>query len=260
MKSVVKQRLQDGKIVTAFAAGPILHHKMITLAAMQGGYHAIWIDLEHPEQSLDKIEILTMACRQHGLDSFTRLAPTDYASVMRPLEAGCGGVLAAQIHGVEDAEQLVKWAKFPPRGVRGLYGANWDSQYGKRTPAEIVAEGNENTWAGIQIETLGALDAVNEIAAIDGVDHLFVGPGDLSVALGVPGDSLHEKCIAALKKVSNAAKDNGISGGGLPRSREHAEVCREMGCQLFSISGDVIAFQLGLKALHETYDAYFDAD
>jgi 2-dehydro-3-deoxyglucarate aldolase/4-hydroxy-2-oxoheptanedioate aldolase len=260
MTSLVKQRLRDGKIVAALAMGPIIHHKMVTLAALQGGYHAIWIDLEHPDLTQNQVEVLALACRAHDLDCFARLAPTDYATVMRPLEAGCGGVLSAQIHSVEQAKQVVEWAKFPPQGVRGLFGANWTSQYGNAKPAEHIVEANANTWVGIQIETLGALETVDEIAALDGVDHLFVGPGDLSVALGVPGDSLHEKCIAALGKVSKAARDSGISWGVLPRSREHADTCRELGAQLFAISGDVVAFRLGLKALHETYDAYLEAE
>lgn len=256
----VKQRLQDGKTVMCLALGPIIHHKMIQMAAQQGGYHAVWIDLEHPQIPHNDVEVLCLACRSVGLDSFVRMAPTDYASIMRPMEAGCGGVLTAQIHSVADARQVVEWAKYPPMGVRGLFGGNYECQWGAKPPAEFIEEANANRWVGIQIETLGALDTVEEIARLEGVDHIFVGPGDLSVALGVPGDSLHEKCVQALERISKAAKDAGISWGVLPRSREHAETCRQLGCQLFAISGDVIAFKLGLQQLAATYDNCFGAD
>ncbi len=84
-----------------------------------------------------------------------------------------------------------------------------------------------------------ALACVEEIAKVDGVDHLFVGPADLSVALGVPGEYLHGKCKEALTRVSQAVKEAGKTWGILARGPEHAKYCRSLGCKLFAFGNDL---------------------
>jgi 4-hydroxy-2-oxoheptanedioate aldolase len=179
--------------------------------------------------------------------------PTDYATVMRPMETGCSGVMIAQVRSVEEVERAVSWAKYPPVGVRGMFTANVETEFGGLDMATQVSRANRDRWVSIQIETPEAVEVVDQIAATEGVDWLFVGPADLSVTLGVPGDFLHPKCIAALKKVSAAVKQAGKSWGILSRDPEHARVCRELGCQLFSIFGDIDCLRVGLKTLEERF-------
>src|SRR5690606_20619941 len=126
-----------------------------------------------------EIELAVIAGRSVGLDSFVRIAPTDYAVVTRCLETGAGGVMAAQIRSAEHAEEFVRWAKFAPRGARGLNTGGFDGGFGNRSPADFTAGANRDSFVAIQIETLGAVEECDAIAAIDGVDHLFVGPADL---------------------------------------------------------------------------------
>ncbi len=105
----------------------------------------------------------------------------------------------------------------------------------------------------MQIETPEAVDIVDKIAATNGVDWLFVGPADLSVTLGVPGEFMHPKCIDALKKVSAGAKKAGKAWGILSRDIEHARMCRELGCQLFSVMGDGECLRVGLETLEQRF-------
>jgi 2-keto-3-deoxy-L-rhamnonate aldolase RhmA len=122
--------------------------------------------------------------------------------------------------------------------------------------AEIVESSNRDRWLSVQIETLEALQSVEQIAQVAGVDHLFVGPADLSVALGVPGQFLHEKCKSALSDVSNACQKSGKSWGVLVRSPEHALFCKSLGCQLFAFANELSAFMQGLKAIQSTYTSF----
>lgn len=257
MAHSIKERLAAGKLVRIFAIGPLAIPKLIEAVGRTGEYHGVWIDQEHAALTQTEIEPLTLACRASGLDSYIRLAPTDYATVMRPLETGAGGIMAAQIRSLEQAKQVVSWAKFPPIGQRGLNLSNYEGDWGTANMAELVERANRLRWVSLQIETVEALESVEAIAKIPGVDHLFVGPADLSVALGVPGQFLHAKCIAALERISRASSAAGISWGILPRGLEHAKLCRKLGCQLFAFALDLAIVNAGLRSTRADYEEFF---
>jgi 4-hydroxy-2-oxoheptanedioate aldolase len=252
----IKQRLAQGQDVHIFSIGAIPSFKLVELVAMAGGYHGIWIDEEHAALTQRDFELLALACRSVGLDSYVRLAPLNYATIMRPMEAGINGVMAAQVRSVAEVQQVVAWAKFPPLGVRGVNPSNFEGAYATKPLQDIVEQGNRDRWFSVQIETLEALSQVRAIAAIEGVDHLFVGPADLSVALGVPGQYLHEKCKSALSAVSAACQEVGKSWGILVRSPEHASFCKSLGCQLYAFANDLAAFNQGLKTIQASYASF----
>lgn len=254
----IKGRLAAGKMVRVLAVGAIPSFKIIEMAARHGGYHAVWIDQEHAALTQDQIEVLALGCRAAGLDSYVRLAPTDYAAVMRPMESGVGGIMAAQVRSAAEVRQVVRWAKFPPLGVRGVNTSNCEGAYATRGLAEFVGATNRERWLSIQIETTEALEEVEEIAATSGVDHLFVGPADLSVCLGVPGEFLHPKCVTALERVAKATHSAGKTWGILARGAEHARVCRDLGCLFFAFASDLSLVQLGLEATRGQYGSLFD--
>lgn len=256
----IKERLAAGQRVHVVAVGAVPSFKIIEIAAASGDYHAVWIDQEHAALAQDKIETLALACRSVGLDSYVRLAPTDYATVMRPMEAGVGGLMAAQVRTAEEVRQIVGWAKFPPLGARGVNTSNFEGGYTTRGLAEFVATRNKANWLSIQIETAEALEEVEAIAAVDGVDHLFIGPADLSVSLGVPGEFLHPTCVAALERVARAVKKVGKSWGILARGAEHAAKCRELGCLFFAFANDLSILQAGFKATRAAYADFFAND
>lgn len=254
----IKQRLAAGKSVNIFVLTAMPAPPLVEIAAMHGGFHGVWIDQEHAASTQDRIEVLALACRAAGLDSFVRLAPTDYAAVMRPLEAGVGGIMAAQIQTAAHAKEVVAWAKFPPEGKRGVNMNNREGRYGNCDLATTLREANRDRWIAVQIEVLSALKEVNEIAALEGVDHLFVGPADLSTALGVPGEFLHPKVIDGMKAVAEAAKANGKTWGILCRGAEHAEAARKLGCSLFALATDFGVVNAGFKSIKETYRGFFE--
>ena len=257
MPTPIKQMLQEGQEVRVTMLGPMAHHKMVEIIGLVGGLHGLWVDQEHSGLTHPQIEVLMLACRSAGLEGFVRLSPLDYTTIMRPMEAGAFGVMVAQIRTVEDVHQVVQWAKYPPLGMRGLFRGNHEARYGMVDQAEHVKATNRDRWLCIQIETVESVDCVDEIAAVDGVDTLFVGPGDLAAALGVPGQPMHACCIEALEKVAKAVKNAGKSWGMLPAGLEHAQTCRELGCQMFSFTTEVEAYRVGLEGMKQTYGTFF---
>jgi 2-dehydro-3-deoxyglucarate aldolase/4-hydroxy-2-oxoheptanedioate aldolase len=227
------------------------------MLGMSGGFDGFWIDAEHAGFSATEMEIAAMAGRCVGLDSFVRIPPTDYAAVTRCLESGVSGVMAAQIHSAAHAEEFVRWCKFAPRGCRGLNTGGFDGGFGSLPAAEFVAQANRENFVAIQIETRGALEECDAIAAIDAVDHLFVGPADLSLMLGVPGNFLHPDCVAAVERVAAACRRHGKSWGAVTPTPEHAALCAEKGCQMISLTNDVRLVNAGIKAVKGAFGAFF---
>ena len=253
----IKQRLARGEVLVICATGRVLHHNLIQMVGIHGGFTAVWFDLEHMDYSTEKLEIGTLAARSQGMDSFVRLAPTDYASVTRVLEAGAGGVMAAQIRSAAEAERFVQWAKFNPRGCRGLNSVGWDAQFARIPLAEFATKANRESFVAIQIETVEALEECEAIAMIEGVDLLFVGPADLSQNLGVLGDFMNPKCLAAIDRVSAACKKANKPWGVVPINPDYAAMCIEKGCRMISVAHDVKVINLGIETAKQAYAKYF---
>jgi 4-hydroxy-2-oxoheptanedioate aldolase len=252
-----KQRLDAGETVLSLAVGRTLHYNMLQMVGISGGFHGVWLDMEHVGLTTEQLEIATLACRAHGLDSFCRLAPTDYASVTRCLEAGAGGVMAAQVFSTAQAEEFVRWAKFAPRGCRGLNTGGVDAGFTTMSAADFTRKANAETFVLIQIETLPALEECDQIAAIDGVDALFIGPADLSQSLGVTGQFFHEKCIAAIEKVAAACQRHKKHLASVVFNPEHAQLLYDRGCRFLSPTTDVRVVMAGLQAVKKDFAKLF---
>lgn len=253
----IKQLLASGQVVRVFALGQLLSPKLVEIVGAHGEFDALWLDMEHAGIGMKDIELATLAAKAYGLDSFVRLPATDYASVMRPLEAGAGGLMISMARSAADAEQAVRWARFWPRGERGLNGGNRDGRFGLTPLAQYMAGANASSFLGIQIETAGALAEAAAIAAIPDVDLLFVGPSDLSQVLGVPGEFEHPRCLDAIEGVARACEAAGKPWGVVSRGPEYAERMRKWGCQLFVLALDIHIFHSGIRMAKERYAPFF---
>ncbi len=256
-RRTIIDRLRDGETVRVLSMGAIPDFKLIEIAGRVGGFEGLWIDQEHGAVTHQQMEVLLLACRAVGMDAFARVPLSDYATLMRPMETGCSGVMVAQIRSMDEVERAVQWVKYPPIGQRGLFLGNAEAHYGTVPAAEHVAAANAQRWLAVQIETAEAVEQVQSIAQTPGVDLLFVGPGDLACTLGVPGEPLHAKCVDALERVAQACREASKPWGVLSRHRNHADLCRELGCQLFSIASDVDLIHRGLAATRELFAPLF---
>lgn len=253
MSVTMKERLEAGDRLNVFAVGRMFHPNVIHFLGMHGGFDGFWIDVEHTGLTVRDIEIAAAAGKAYGLESLVRVPPTDYATVTRCFESGASGVMAAQIHRAAQAEEMVSWAKFHPRGRRGLNPLGHDGRFGSMPLAEFAERANRETFVAIQIETAQAVEEVDAIAAIDGVDLLFVGPSDLSQAMGVIGDFTHERCIDAVDRVAEACRAHGKRWGAVTPNPDYASLLIEKGCTLISAVNDVKLVTSGMAALKESF-------
>ena len=180
MPSGIKRLLAEGKLVRVFSTGQLIGPKLVEMVALRGGFDAFWLDHEHAGVTLEAVEQTVRAVRAAGLDSFVRMAATDYATVMRFLEVGAGGIMAAHVRVGRGGRAGRPLRQVPPRGRRGLERQQPRRRLRTDPPRRIRPKCNRETFVAIQIENAEALENVEAIARVPDVDLLFVGPADLS--------------------------------------------------------------------------------
>jgi 4-hydroxy-2-oxoheptanedioate aldolase len=248
MGARLKQMLKENRLVKVFGLGQICHPKIIEILGLEGGYDAVWLDQEHAGLTIEQIEYCARSARLAGLDSFVRLAPTDYATVMRPMEAGAGGIMAAQVRSAQQAADVIRWSKFYPLGLRGVNGSGIDGRYGTMAPLEYMEKANAETFVAIQIEHAEAVAEVEKIAALPEVDILFIGPADLGQSMGLVGKSDHPDLWAAIERTAKAAHQAGIHWAILPPNPTYARRCLDLGCKMLSLGLDMWTIQRGIRS------------
>ncbi len=253
----IKDKLSRGETVRLFGTGQLISPKLIEIVGLHGGFDGLWLDFEHAGFTMKDVELATLAADAYGLDHFVRLPATDYATIMRSLEAGANGVMVSMVRSPEEAEQAVRWAKFHPRGERGMNGGNRDGKFGLTPIADYARQANERTFVGIQVETAGAIASVGEIARVPDVDLVFVGPADISQVMGVPGDFENPRCLDAIEGIARACAEAGKPWGVVPRGPEYAKRMADWGCTMFVLGFDIHALHAGIRAAKERYAGFF---
>lgn len=208
------------KILDDFKAGKptigtITHMKSITGVEAIGasGLDYVFIDQEHCPVSINELNAYMVAAKAADITPIVRIPDVTRASVLRALDAGAMGIVVPCVETVDQVKDLVKWAKFGPKGERGYcmtrdaeWGFNEDYKDGLLGYMDIASK---ETLLLPQCETMGCLENIEEITAIDGVDGILIGPYDLSFAMGIDGQFDAPEFKDALARILAACKKNG---------------------------------------------------
>jgi 4-hydroxy-2-oxoheptanedioate aldolase len=202
----------------------------------------VCVEAEHSPLGRESIHALLGAARRPAL---VRVADNATVPIVSALDDGAAGVIVPRVDSAEEAQAAVDAARFPPLGKRGV-GPGRASGYGRTLP-DYFARANEDVVLGVQIESAAAAADVARIAAVDGVDLLFVGPGDLAVSLGVPfGD---DRVLEAALSVLEAAREAGRATGIWAPTAAGARRWFELGFQLVSVGSDLSLLAEGVERL-----------
>jgi 4-hydroxy-2-oxoheptanedioate aldolase len=217
------------------------------------GFDGIWLDLEHHAHSVETAQNLMRAARVGASDIVARPAKGEFMRLGRLLEAGAQGIIYPRCESAEEAAEVVKWAKFPPLGRRGIDGGNPDMPYCSMPPQQYVKAANEQTFLIIQLEEERAVGIADEIAAVEGVDVLFLGPGDYSSLGGFTGQMDHPDLTKAAETIARAAQRAGKHWGRPAATLDKAREYLSMGASLISHASDITL----LKANYERIQREF---
>lgn len=249
--SRVKSKLRRGEpaLITCCHFTDASVYELVSLL----GFDGIWLDLEHHATSLETAAGLMRAARVGVSDVIARPARWEYMRMGRILEAGAQGIMYPRCESADEAREVVRWAKFAPQGRRGVDGANGDNPYCSMPMPAYLKAANEHTLLIVQLESPEALDAAEDIAAVDGVDVLMVGPGDLSVIAGIPYQFDHPLIQDAYTRTAAAAQRSGKWWGTVSGHPDHTRKLLDLGARFICHGADIIQVKLGMEAIQERY-------
>jgi len=209
--TVKEKMLSGGKIAGTMLR--IVRNPAVCYLAQNAGLDFVMFDCEHGNYNFETLHDAFITANALGLAGFVRVpwGTKDYIS--RALDSGATGIMVPMVETRKDAEMLVKYSKYPPVGARGYASscAHMDYKGGKH--AQVMADGNAKVISIAQVETKLAVENADEIAGVEGIDALLIGPNDLSVSLGIPGDMMNPLELEAIEKVVLACKKHGKAFG-----------------------------------------------
>jgi 2-keto-3-deoxy-L-rhamnonate aldolase RhmA len=236
MKNSLKSRLRANK--TPCFGTWISSSSLVSLDALKGlGFEWFMIDTEHSQVNPETLAAMVAVLGEGPPTPLVRVGNVDQYLVKQALDSGAQGILVPLVSTEAQAKAAVAFAKYPPDGVRGAAAAA-ASRYGLEL-ASYLRSANAETLVGVQIETKEALENLDAIASVDGVDLLFVGPQDLTLSLGRLDDRKHPTVQHAMRTVVETCERHGKVPGTLVIDAEEKRVAVELGFRFISLAADV---------------------
>ena len=224
-----------GRLIGTFAAIP---HPVAVEVAAQAGPDFLCIDWEHAQIGRDTIENLVRAADVHLVPAIVRVPGHGQEAIAAALDSGAGGILVPRVSTTEQARAVARAAYYPPQGERGV-GPGRAAGYGYRIP-DYLARANAEILVAAQVETAEGLANVDQIAATDGIDVIFVGPGDLSVSINAMGPAGAVRLGEAIETIIEAALAHGKVAGIFCGKPEDVGRCAAKGASFFILASDTL--------------------
>jgi 2-dehydro-3-deoxyglucarate aldolase/4-hydroxy-2-oxoheptanedioate aldolase len=205
----------------------------------RAGFDWLLIDMEHSPADLQTLVAQLQAMGAYGVAPLVRAPWNDLVWIKRILDAGAYGVMIPSVNTREQAIAAVQACKYPPAGIRGIAGSPRAAGFGRDTSA-YLKRANDEILVILQVETPQAIENLDAIGKVPGVDALFIGPMDLSTSMGHLGNPAHPEVQAAIATVEAKAKALGMPLGTISAGWEQAKMLYDRGYQLITLLSDVI--------------------
>ena len=244
LRNHLKEKLVRGEVAASMTVRLTRSIEIAQIAATSG-FDSLYVDVEHNTLSVESVSQICIASQALGVTPLVRVPANTPDHICRLLDGGAMGVIAPHVRSAEDAKHIVDLAKFPPFGERGAGGALPQYQYRSFPADEVNAAMNDATMVVVMMEAISALENVEGIAAVPGVDMLFVGTNDLCNEMGITGQFDHPKVRDAFMRTIAACREHGkyVGIGGLASRPDLITEFVEAGARYVSTGTD-LAFLL----------------
>jgi 2-keto-3-deoxy-L-rhamnonate aldolase RhmA len=234
----LKSKLKKGDLLVGTMISEVRNPNVAYMLA-QSGFDFFIIDQEHGAYSPETLSNLIAVARGAGIAPIVRIPEIRRETILKPLDSGAAGLLVPQVNTPEQAKEILLHAKYPPAGNRGVALRRAHSLYQKVTPAEYLKQANEETFIAVQAETPTAIENLEAITSVSGVDAVFVGPFDLSVSLGIPGETNHPQEVEAINRVVEVCRKRRIASGIHLFDLKALKMWVEKGMRFVTYSSDI---------------------
>jgi 2-dehydro-3-deoxyglucarate aldolase len=204
-----KQKLKNGKV--ALGAWVMIGHPTVAEIYAGKGFDWICVDMEHTSTDIRMFHELVLAIKGAGCDILARLHSCDPVQAKQVLDIGADGIIVPSVNSKEEAELAVAMAKFPPEGIRGssLCRAN---DFGRNFKAYFNSH-NDKVLVVVMLEHIDAVENIDEILSVPGIDATFISPYDLSASMGISGQLDHPDLLAAQNKLVEGCRKHNMPAG-----------------------------------------------
>ncbi len=215
------------------------------------GFDWVLLDTEHSPNELPGLVSQLQAMGRGTASAVVRAAWNDTVLIKRILDIGAQSILLPYVQTEQEARRAVQAVRYPPRGVRGVSGSSRASQYGRIK--DYLKRADEEVCLLVQIETRSALDQLEAIAGVEGIDGVFIGPADLSASMGHLGQIQHPETQAALQDAARRLAGIGKSAGILTTVESDARRYMEWGYNFVAVGIDTGLLAGGADALAKAF-------
>lgn len=234
----MKEKLLSGRPVIGTMISEIRTPSVIRILEA-GGLDFVIIDAEHGCYSYESIAAMAAVAAGQKIKCLVRVPEISREAIMKPLDAGADGLVVPQVESADQVKEILGFAKYPPVGRRGVALRRGHSGYLSYPAAEYLQKANEKTSLIVQLESPQAVAKAEEIISIPGVDAAFVGPFDLSVAMGIPGELGNPDLAGAIRYVISVCKKYGVAPGLMQFQLDAAKKWLEEGIRFMVFSSDI---------------------
>lgn len=215
------------------------------------GFDWILLDAEHAPNDVLSLIPQLMALKDSRSAPVVRPPANDSVVIKRLLDSGFFNFLIPFVDSAADAARAVAATRYPPQGIRGVSVGHRGNRYG--TVSDYLSTANENICVVVQIESRTAVDAIDEILAVEGVDAVFLGPSDLAASYGHIGNPNHPDVQQAIAHVFERARTAGKASGTLAPVQADAERYLSMGCQVVAVCADMGLLRNAAQAVQKHF-------
>ena len=203
------------------------------------GYDFVFIDMEHGNYNMETAADLIRGAKSAGIATIVRVPRLETFFISRILDAGAEGIMIPMSSTKEQAEEIIRYSKYPPLGHRGFGNQTGQTDYKPLKTADFLKEANEHTLIVAQIETREAIENIDSILSIEGIDVGLIGPNDLSISMGIPDQMGSEIITKAIDKVVETAKKKRKASGIHIGNIEVLKKWRAKGMTVLAYSTDI---------------------
>jgi len=235
--NTTRERLAKGEVV--YGCGlQVYRAPEIPRAFAAAGFDYVFIDMEHGSFNLETAHDMIVACKLAGITPIVRVGEVQYTLCARLLDQGAQGIILPRVEDPKVLAEALAWLRFPPLGIRG-FGINPTLvDYEARTMPEIIEHQNRETLSVVQFETVRAVERADELLSLKGLDVVMIGPADLSISLGIPGQFDNPLLIRAVDKVIERCLAHGVVPGIQTRGIAMAKMWVERGMRFVGVAAE----------------------
>jgi len=244
-KNAFKRALREGKNPIGLWSSLSSHYTVEVIAG--AGYDWILLDMEHSPNDLESLLAQLQAAAPYPTHPVVRVPWNDMVTIKRVLDAGALSLLIPYVQNAEEAKAAVANTRYPPAGVRGVAGTTRATRFGR--VKDYAKRAHEEICVLVQLETKPALDEIEKVAAVEGVDGIFIGPADLHASMGYPGETANAAVLPLIEDSIRRIRKAGKAPGYLPPVEADAKRMLAAGAQFVAVGSDVGLLARGAESL-----------